>query len=106
MSTEIKASGRAASIRFDHGHDAPDLLFLGDRVGAGAGGFSPDVYDAGPLVEHGGGVLGRGFGVEEVAAVGEGVGGDVEDADDDGAGTRGRSPGPWGVAGRLCAAHF
>ena len=74
----------------DCGYDGEDagLLFVGGERGCvGAGGFAADVEDVGAFVEHGealddgafGGVLGR----VEVAAVGEGVGGDVEDAHDE-----------------------
>ena len=63
------------------------MLFRSWR-GIGASGFASDVEDVGAFVEHGEG-LGEGAlglvgdGVE-VAAVGEGVGGDVEDAHDEG----------------------
>jgi hypothetical protein len=71
----------------DDGEDA-GLLFVGrEWGGVGAGGFAADVEDVGAFVEHReclregsfGGVPG---GVEE-AAVGEAVGGDVEDAHDE-----------------------
>ena len=72
---------------FDDGEDAGLFFFGGEWSGVGAGGFAADVEDVGALssmlclVEGPfGGVLGR----VEVAAVGEGVGRDVEDAHDDG----------------------
>ena len=72
----------------DDGEDAGLFFIRSERCCVGAGGFAADVEDAGALVEHGdclgegafGGVLGR----VEVAAVGEGVGCDVEDAHDEG----------------------
>jgi len=81
--------GALLEKRFDDGENA-GLFFVGcERRCVGAGGFSADVEDVSSFVEHGhclgegpfGGVLG---GVE-VAAVGEGVGCDVEDAHDEGA---------------------
>ncbi len=82
---------------FDDGEDA-GLLFVGsERRGVGAGGFAADVEYVGALVEHGeglgegafGGMLGR----VEVAAVGEGVGCDVEDAHDEGSLAEGEDAG-------------
>jgi len=72
----------------DDGEDAGLFFFGGERGGVGAGGFAADVEDIGALVEHGDG-LGEGsfggvLGGVEVTAVGEGVGGDVEDAHDEG----------------------
>ncbi len=60
----------------------------GEGSGVGACGFAADVEDGGACVEHGEGLgegsLGGVLGGVEVAAVGEGVGRDVEDAHDDG----------------------
>ncbi len=73
----------------DDGKDAGLLFFCRERRGVGAGGFAADVEDVGAFVEHGEGVgegsFGGVFGGVEVAAVGEGVGRDVEDAHDEGA---------------------
>ena len=88
VSTERMVSGRCWRMDCDDGEDAGLLFFGGERGGVGAGGFAADVEDVGAFVEHGdglgegafGGVLGR----VEVAAVGEGVGRDVEDAHDEG----------------------
>ena len=64
------------------------FFFGGERGGVGAGGFAADVEDVGTLVEHGHclgeGSFGGVFGGVEVAAVGEGVGCDVENAHDEG----------------------
>ena len=60
------------------------LLFGGgDGDGVGAGGFAAEVEDVGAFVEHCERVVEGGGGVEELAAVGEGVGRDVEDAHDE-----------------------
>jgi hypothetical protein len=62
------------------------LFFLrADGLRAGARGFSSDVDEVGAFIEHGERVLDGTFGIEESAAVGKGVGGDVEDAHDEGA---------------------
>ena len=72
----------------DDGEDAGLFFGRGKWSGVGAGGLTADVEDVGAFVEHGEG-LGEGavggvFGGVEVAAVGEGVGRDVEDAHDEG----------------------
>ena len=73
----------------DDGEDAGLLFVGGERGGVGAGGFAADVEDFSSVVEHVEGLgesAARGVvGGVEVAAVGEGVGGDVEDAHDEGA---------------------
>ena len=73
---------------FDDGKDAVLLFAGGEGYGAGTGGFAADVEDVGSFVEH---MEGLGYGAVggilwgvEVASVGEGVGGDVEDTHDDG----------------------
>ena len=74
---------------FDDGEDA-GLFFFGDeRGGVGAGGLAADVEEVGAFVEH---LEGVGYGSGrlvlrrvEVAAVGEAVRGDVEDAHEEGA---------------------
>ena len=73
---------------FDDGEDAGLLFFGGERGGVGAGGFAADVEEVGAFVEHLEGVVygsgGSGFGRVEVAAVGEAVRGNVEDAHEEG----------------------
>ncbi len=72
----------------DDGEDAGLLFVGGEGDGFGAGGFAADVEEVGAGVEHGeslgNGTLGFVGGGVEVATVGEGVGGDVEDAHDAG----------------------
>ena len=72
----------------DDRENAGLFFFGGERGGVGAGGLAADVEEVRALVEHGQG-LGEGafggvLGGVEVAAVGEGVGCDVEDAHDEG----------------------
>src|SRR5918995_596072 len=67
-------------------HDPADLFLRGDGVRAGAGGLASDVYYLRAFVEHGCGAGGGLLGVEEVAAIREGVRGDVEDAHESGVG--------------------
>jgi len=81
----------------DDGEDAGLFFFWGERGGVGTGGFAADVEDVGAFVEHGDG-LGEGafggvLGGVEVAAVGEGVGRDVEDAHDEGSLAEGEGAG-------------
>ena len=84
---ERMASGRCSQDGFDDRQDAGLLFGGGERSGVGAGGFAADVEDVGALVEHlerlGEGALRGMLGRVEVAAVGEAVGGDVEDAHDE-----------------------
>ena len=65
-----------------------DCLFGGERSGVGTGGFAAEVENVGAFVEHAEGLRDgalRGvFGRVVEAAVGEGVGCDVEDAHDEG----------------------
>ena len=75
------------------GEDAGLLFGGGDGGGVGAGGFAADVEDVGAFVEEFEG-LGEGcFGGVELAAVGEAVGGEVEDGHDEGAGAEGEGAG-------------
>ena len=71
----------------DDGEDAGLLFFRGKRRGVWACGFAADVEDVGAFVEHFfclvEGAFGGLAGSIEMAAVGEGVGCDVEDAHDD-----------------------
>jgi hypothetical protein len=73
---------------FDGGEDAGLFLVGGERRGVGTGGLAADVEDVCALVEHlcclCKGAFGRVGGRVEEAAVGEGVGCDVEDAHDEG----------------------
>ena len=73
----------------DDGDDAADFFFGGDGFGAGAGGFATEVEDFGAFGEEVEGVFDGAAGIEEAAAVGEGVGGDIDDAHDEGAGADG-----------------
>jgi len=72
----------------NHGKDTGLLLFGGERCGVGASGFAADVEDVGAFVEHLDGLsegpFGSVLGGVKVTAVGEGVGGDVKDAHDEG----------------------
>jgi hypothetical protein len=73
---------------YDDGKDAGLFFIRGEGRRVGAGGFAADVEDIGAFVEHFYGLFERSFGGLirgiEVAAVGEGVGCDVEDAHDEG----------------------
>jgi len=73
---------------FDGGEDAGLLLVGAEGRGVGAGGFAADVEDGCTFVEHLErlleGSFGRVVGGVEEAAVGEGIGRDIEDAHDDG----------------------
>ena len=73
---------------FDGGKDA-GLLFIGREWNCvGAGRFAAYVEDFGSFFEHLEGLIhgavGGGLWRVEMTAIGEGVGGDVEDAHDDG----------------------
>ena len=73
---------------FDDGEDAGLFFVGGEGSCVGASGFAAQVEDVGALFEEleglGEGSLGGVLGGVEVAAVGEGVGRDVEDAHEDG----------------------
>ena len=88
VSMERMVSGFFFQDRFDDGEDAGLFFVGGERCGVGAGGFAAEVEDGGAFVEEleglGEGSLGCVVRRVEVAAVGEGVGCDVEDAHDDG----------------------
>ena len=66
----------------DDGDDPAQFLVLVDPGGAGAGGLAADVDEVGALGDEVEAVLDGGRGVEPAAAVGEGVGGDVDDSHD------------------------
>ena len=74
---------------FDDGEDAALFFFRGKRCSVRTSGFAAAVEDVGAFVEHSESVLygavGRAVGRVEVAAVGEAVGRDVQDAHDEGA---------------------
>ena len=83
---------------FDDGEDAV-LLFVGQQGGGvGTGGFAADVEDVGSFGEHleslGYGSFPCVFGSVEVAAIGERVGCDVEDAHDEGLPAEGQGSRP------------
>lgn len=81
----------------DDGEDAGLLFAGGERGGVRAGGFAADVENVGAFVEHGEGLregsFGGVLGGVKVAAVGEGIGCDVEDAHDEGARAEGKGAG-------------
>ncbi len=66
----------------DDGEDAADLFIGVHRGGTGAGGLAADVDDVGAFGDELETVLDGAAGVAEVAAVGEGIGRDIEDAHD------------------------
>ena len=66
--------------RADHRHHAAKFLLHVDRLGVGPGAFAADVEDVGALGGQPQAVLHGRVGVEAVAAVGEAVGRDVDDA--------------------------
>jgi hypothetical protein len=72
----------------DDGEDARLFFFGGERGGVGACRFTADVENVGAFVEEverlGNGSFGGVLGGVEVAAVGKGVGRDVENAHDEG----------------------
>ena len=80
--------GALSEDGFDDGEDAALLFLRGKRSGIGASGFAADVEDVSAFVEHLEGVsygaVWRAVGGVKVAAVGEAVGSDVEDAHDEG----------------------
>ena len=69
---------------FDDGLGALYLFFCGYGLCAGAGGFSANVDDVGSVLNEGFGVLDGGGDGVVLSAVGEGVGGGVEDAHEEG----------------------
>lgn len=83
-----QGAGLAADA-FEDGNDAADFFLGRDGLGTGAGGLAPDVEDVGALGEETQSVLDGAAGVKEMATVGEGVGGDVDDAHDEGSGADG-----------------
>ena len=64
----------------EDGEDAAEFFGFGDGRMAGAGGFGADVEEVGAVGLEVQGLVQGGGGVEEAAAIGEGVGGEVEDA--------------------------
>src|SRR5437016_516040 len=76
---------RNAVIRklFQHRKNSPELLLLGHRLGARARRFAADVDDVGALLGDPARMRNGRFRIEEAAAVGEGVGRDVDHAHDE-----------------------
>ena len=66
----------------DDRQDPAKLLLDTDRVGAGTGAFAADVEKVRAVADERFGVTDRRRGIQESAAVGEGVGGHVDDAHD------------------------
>ena len=64
----------------DYGEHAAAFLGLGRRLRAGPGGLAADVEQVGAVLDHPYTCIDRGGGVEELAAVGERVRSDVDDA--------------------------
>jgi len=79
-SAQIAQLVTAGAERAHYGQDPGDLGVDVDPLGAGAGGLPADVDDVGALGDELAGVGDGRLGVDPAAAVGEGVGGDVEDA--------------------------
>ena len=77
---------RALAVKsFEHGQEALLLFGSGERCGTGAGGFGSDIEDVGSGVEQMEPARDGDVGCEEAAAIGEGVGGDIEDGHEAGA---------------------
>jgi hypothetical protein len=80
----VDADGYALGYEgLDDREDSPILFLDGDSLGAGASRLTTDVYEIGTLVREASALCDRVLEVEEAAAVGERIGRDVEDADDD-----------------------
>ncbi len=77
--------GAGGADGFEDGKEAGLLFGGGESGGVGAGGFGTDVEDVGAAIEDIEATLDGGVEGEELAAIGEAVGGDVEDAHDEGA---------------------
>lgn len=75
-----RSIGPVGEERAHHGQDAGDLGVDVDPLGAGTGGLPADVDDVGALGDELTGMVHGCLGIGPAAAVGEGVGGDVEDA--------------------------
>src|SRR5262249_10615628 len=69
---------------FDHGDDAADLFIHRHGLRARPGGTTPENEDGRALLDQPAAVLDGLAGIEELPAVGEGIGSDVDDAHDDG----------------------
>lgn len=76
---------------FDYGEQAALFFFGADdclqgpsSLGTGAGALGPEVEDVGTFVQQAKRVRGGRIGSEKIAAVTEGVGGNVDDAHDEG----------------------
>jgi hypothetical protein len=83
----VDGENRGGAVEEDGVYDGKDaglLLFGRDGGGGGSGGLAAEIEEVRAFVEHAEGLIDRGLGGKEMAAVGEGVGGDVEDAHDAG----------------------
>ena len=86
----------------DDRQDAALLLLHADAHGTGAGGLTANVDNGGALGNHAGGAGDSVGGGVVLAAVAEGVGGDVEDAHHEGAFGGERVAGQGGYTGGVC----
>ncbi len=77
--------GAGGANGFEDGEETRLLLGWRELGRVGAGGFGADVEDVGAAIENIEAVLDGGVGEKELAAIGEAVGRDVEDAHDEGA---------------------
>jgi hypothetical protein len=85
--------GAGAEDCAEHGQDACLLFRRGDGRGGGPCGLAAKVEEVGAVIEHFEGAGEAGSGREELAAVGEGVGREVEDAHDQGSRAELEGPG-------------
>lgn len=69
---------------FDDGQNAAEFLRFGNRRGAWTGGFAADVQNLRTILDEGQSVGHRGTSPQIFPAVGKGIGGDVDDAHDEG----------------------
>jgi len=74
---------RAAGKPLDHGQHAAQLLAAIHRQGAGPRGLAADVQQVGAFIHHPQRGGDRRLGIEHPAAVGERIGGDVDDTHDE-----------------------
>ncbi len=77
--------GAGGADGVEDGKEAGLLLGGRERLGVGAGGFRADIKDVGAAVEEVEAVFDGEVGGEELAGVREAVGGDIEDAHNEGA---------------------
>ena len=74
--------GQAGAQALDDAEDAPRLFRRRHRQGPGARRFAADIDDIGALLDHAERVIDRGPWFREPPAVGEAIGGEVQDPDD------------------------